>query len=255
MENNGNEKVQQLRKTIKQYEGIIRTSSNPETVSRLKKELGILNNELKNLVPEGYEFNEPEQTTSKRKKTIQEKINDFSMLSSFEYRPFVVGNDEEDIEILTFIMQYWQEEFMPALGESHVKLEFSLSSERDHHYMEVENISRELGIMKNSVEDYLKAIREDVKLQMRETKRKHSRYLLFEAAKFLKKQKEFWQKISEDIEFGGQTCLNPSDKIYFDSKFEKATYFEGYSVKEVINRAILYISEAIELLNLPELPD
>lgn len=255
MEQSDSEKIEKLRKTIKQYEGIVRTSTNADTISRLKKELAKMNNELKLLVPEGYEYEEPAQTTAKRKKSIPEKINEYSMLSSFNFSAFVQGNDEEDIEILAFIMKYWEEEFMPALGESHIKLEFSLSAERDHHYMEVENINRELGIMKESVEDYLQAIREDVKMQMRETKRKHSRYLLFEAAKFLKKQKEFWQKIKDDITFGGQTCLNPGDKIYFDPKFEKATYFEGYSVKEVIERAILYMEEAIDLLNLPELPE
>ncbi len=255
MDNDKTERIEKIRKTIKQYEGIVRTSSNQETISRIKKDLAALNNELKVLAPEGYEFEERVGRTGSHKKSIPEKITAYSMLSAFVYSPFVVGNDDEDIEILAFIMKYWQEEFMPALGDSHVKLEFSLSAERDHHYMEVENLNRLLNVMKQSVEDYAKAIREDVKMQMRETKRKHARYLTFEAAKFLKKQKEFWERIRDGIAMSGQSCMNPLDKIVFNKKFEKATFFENYLVREVIDRAILFINESIELLNLPELPE
>ncbi len=247
------QEVIKLQKLDKQYEGLIRTSKNAEQVHRAKVELKRIRDRIDELCPDGV----PADLTSAPTPKLSEadRLRQYNVLSQFSIQKASPNCDNADVNLMHTILSVWENEFVPGTGDGHLKLDFSLSSERDSHYALLENNKRYLKSLTETVEDYAGATRDDFKLQLRDMKDRYTRHYLSEGATFLKRARDFWKKIHEDISNGGHACMNKQDTIKFDKRFEAATYLDNYEIPRAVEVAYTFLREAIDALNLPELPD
>ena len=245
--------LKKLLKIDRQYAGIMRTSPNPEAKRRAGIDLKKVRDRIHELCPDGV----PENLTITQaapKKTTAEKLQQYEILSQFSIQKTSLNCDDKDVNMLATVLRVWEDEFVPAIGDNHLKLEFSLSQERDSHFAILENIKRSLKQLINTIEDFALATREDFKAQLHDMKLRYTRHYLSEGIAFLKRIKQFWQKVDEDIQDGGQFCLNAEEIIEFNQRFESATFLEGYSASRVVSTSVVFITEAIDSLNLPDIP-
>lgn len=251
------EEVLGLQRIAKQYEGIIRTSRNPDQVSRAKIELKKIRDKIDSIAPGelGAELAKvvaSESQGSRGKRTISDVIGSYPVLSRFPIQQVHVLCDDIEVNILGSVLQIWETSFTPALSKA--KLEFSLSAEKDSHFTVLETLKRQLKILIDAFGDVQNAIREDAKAQMREMRQRLVRQYLNDGGSYLKKLRDFYKIISEDITAGGTRCFNKEDTILIDSKLESGNIFQGKKVRELLTTSFEFLSQAVQALNLPDLP-
>ncbi|RME91485.1 MAG: hypothetical protein D6767_05085 [Candidatus Hydrogenedentota bacterium] len=242
--------VQKMLKLKKMYEGILRTSRNPEQIQRARIDLKKVLDRIDMLCPDGV----PPEIENPNLASQNTPQKQYEILDQFEVTKASPHCEDENINIANTVIHVWEEEFMPALSESKVKLDYSNSTERDSHYALLENLKRQLKILTDAIEDYANTEREDLKLQLRDIRDRHMRHFLHETGVFLKKVHDFWKKILEDIRSGGMACMNQDEIIHMKGQFDAKSFLDGVVVSKAIETAVKFLDEAIDALNLPDLP-
>jgi len=248
--------ITKLKKLERTYEGIVKTSMSGEQVQRAKIELKKIKDRIIELDPNDV-YSEVEASSAGQRNISSSPSNsfeNFTMLSRFPLQRASAHSSDSDINLMYTILHAWETVFMTALFDKHVKLDYSLNSERDTHYSILANVKRYQKTLIETLEDYHTATREDAKLQLGEMKRRYSRQFLNEGAAYLRKVKVFWEDIDADAKNHGTKCTNRDDRISFDLKFESESFLKGETVETVIHKAVIFLNEAIQALRLPELP-
>ncbi|MDH4199386.1 MAG: hypothetical protein OEV66_03310 [Spirochaetia bacterium] len=247
--------IGKLKKLERTYDGIIKTSTNGDQLQRAKIELKKIKDLMDSMDPNGI-YSEIQAGENKRSSRVDENpFAQYEMLSRFTLERASSHSSDADINMMYSIVKSWDSVFMTALFDKHVKLDYSLNSERDTHYAILANVKRYQKTLIETVEDYQTATREDAKLQLSEMKRRYSRQFLNEGAAYLRKLKSFWENIDKDIKEHGTKCTNRDDKIAYDLRFESESFLKGETVETVVHKAVIFLNEAIKALRLPELPD
>ena len=246
--------VLKLQKIIKQYEGILKTSTDAESISRIQKDLQRANESLDLLCPNGV----PGDLIYQEEKTApKDDIKNLSqssiVLANFPIQRASPNCDDNDMNILATIIRVWDSEFLPVLTEHHVKLDFSTSVERDSHFRLLEEIKRQLKVVGDNIENYHSAVREDMKVRLNEVRKRHIRNFLIDGLALIKKIRDFWSSVLQDIRQDSIRCMNPEDTIQIDISFETATYLNGKTVSKAIENACLFLDEGIDLIKPPTL--
>ncbi len=246
-----------LQKLARQYEGIIRTSRNAEQQGKAKIELKKIRDKMESIAPGGsadqfLQENPGTTTSGSRKKSIEDIGQTYPTLGKLPMARISPNSDELEINVLGSVLSAWENTFYPALSK--VKLDFALSAERDSHFTVLESLKRQMKILSETIEDFHKAVREDSKVQLRDMRTRQQRQFMFDGGAFLKKIHEFWKSVYEDIQANGPKCFNKDDHIMVDTRLEVANFFQGKSVRETSRFTVMFLHEAIEALNLPDLP-
>ncbi len=245
--------VLKLKKIAKQYEGIIRTSRSADQQLRAKKDLKKVLDQIELIAPGGLadsvQANDGAASIKKDAGSIMAETNILRRYPAIKIHPII---EDTDINLLHTILHIWETEYSITVGDSHIKLDFSSSMERDTHFGMLENIKRQRKILIESIDDFSRATREDVKAQLREMKSRYSRHFLKEGYMFLKSLHDFWRKVSESVTHGTGDCLNPEDTIDFDPRFEISNRFEGWKVIDFIKDTSTFLSESVSVINVPE---
>lgn len=245
-----------LQKLSRQYEGIIRTSRNAEQQNKAKIELKKLRDKIEAIAPGGVadQFLQSNAVVPVygKKKSIEDIGESYPSLAKMPMNRITPNSDEFEINILGSVLNAWENTFYPALGK--IKLDFAISAERDSHFSLLESLKRQMKILAETIEDYTRAVREDSKGQLRDMRTRQQRQFMFDGGTFLKKIYEFWKIVYEDIQANGPKCFNKDDSIQVDARLEAANFFQGKSVRETSRFTVMFLHEAIEALNLPDLP-
>lgn len=244
-----------LKKLERTYDGIIKTSNNPDQVQRAKVELKSILDRIAEVDPNDVYADYIYEQERMQKRTDANPFASFEMLSRFKLERASANSSDTDINMMYSIIKAWESVFMTALFDKHVKLDYSLNSERDTHYAFLANVKRYQKTLIETMEDYQSATREDARLQLSEMKRRYSRQFLNEGAAYLRKIKAFWERINQDVKAHGSMCSNREDRIAFDLRFETESFLKGETVEMVIHKAVIFLNEAIKALRLPELPE
>jgi len=247
------EELKKLKKFEKQYEGIIRTSVNGQQQQRAKIDLKKIKDRINEIDPKSLYTD----TTIDSKSGNDSGVNPlakYSVLSMFQLEKASPNCTDLDINLMHTIIYYWEKIFMIALGDKHVKLDFSLNAEREAHYPMLTNLKRYHKAMVDTIEDHAKATREDAKNQLADMKRRYGRQFLNDGVVFLRKVKEFWDAIDQDIKSHGIKCNNARDHLSFDLRFEEESFLKGSTNSEVIAKSVIYLAEGLSALRLPEIP-
>lgn len=246
-----------LQKLSRQYEGIIRTSRNPEQVNKSKIELKKIRDKMELIAPAGAAEKflqgavDPRAAVSKRK-SIEDIGQTYPVLGKMPMNRICPGSDELEINILGSVLIAWESTFYPALGK--IRLDFALSAERDGHFAVLEGLKRQMKILCETIEDIPRAVREDSKTQLKDMRTRQQRQFMFDGGVFLKKVQDFWRAIYEDILAGGPKCFNKDDQIQIDTRLEAENFFQAMPVREAARFTVMFLHEAITALNLPDLP-
>lgn len=246
-----------LQKLSRQYEGIIRTSRNPEQQNRAKIELKKIRDKMESIAPGGAAekflqgITQP-QASFGRKRTIEDIGQLYPSLGKMPMTRISPNSDEFEINVLGSVLTAWENTFYPALGK--IKLDFALSAERDSHFTVLEGLKRQMKILCETIEDIPRAVRDDSRAQLKDMRTRQQRQFMFDGGAFLKKLHEFWKAIYEDIQANGPKCFNKDDHIQIDTRLESSNYFQGKSVRETARFTVMFLHEAIDALNLPDLP-
>ncbi|MBL8034590.1 MAG: hypothetical protein JNJ69_12875 [Leptospiraceae bacterium] len=247
-----------LQKLSRQYEGIIRTSRNADQQNKAKIELKKIRDKMEAIAPGGAadQFLQTAAASAGpvygKKKSIEDIGASYPTLAKMPMARITPNSDELEINVLGSVLSAWEQTFYPALGK--IKLDFALSAERDSHFTVLEGLKRQMKILIETIEDYFKAVREDSKTQLRDMRTRQQRQFMFDGGTFLKKIHEFWKAVYEDIQANGPKCFNKDDHIQVDSRLEASNFFQGKSVRETARFTVMFLHEAIEALNLPDLP-
>lgn len=245
-----------LQKLARQYEGIIRTSRNADQQNKAKIELKKIRDKIESIAPGGvadqFLQSNPTVTTYGKKKSLEDIGQNYPTLAKMPMNRIAPNSDELEVNILGSVLVAWESTFYPALGK--IKLDFALSAERDSHFTLLESLKRQMKILAETIEDYTKAVREDSKAQLRDMRTRQQRQFMFDGGTFLKKIYEFWKNVYEDIQANGPKCFNKDDTIQVDSRLEASNYFQNKSIRETSRFTVMFLHEAIEALNLPDLP-
>lgn len=246
-----------LQKLHRQYEGIVRTSRNAEQQNKAKIELKKIRDKMDAIAPGGAadKFLQTQGTgavTYNKKKNIEDIGSSYPTLGKMPMGRITPNSDEIEVNILGSVINAWEGTFYPAMGK--IKLDFALSAERDTHFTILESLKRQMKILGETIEDYHRAVREDSKEQLRGMRTRQQRQFMFDGGSFLKKMHEFWKSTYEDIQANGPKCFNKDDMIMVDSRLEASNFFQGKSVRETARFTVMFLHEAIEALNLPDLP-
>lgn len=246
-----------LQKLSRQYEGIIRTSRNPEQIQKAKIELKKIRDKMEAIAPGGaaekfLQSAAQPQATVGRRRTIEDIGQYYPTLGKMPMARISPNSDELEINILGSVLNAWENTFYPALTK--IKLDFALSAERDSHFTVLESLKRQMKILCETIEDIPRAVREDSKAQLKDMRTRQQRQFLYDGGTFLKKIYEFWKAIYEDIQANGPKCFNKDDHIHIDTRLEASNFFQGKPVRETARFTVMFLHEAIEALNLPDLP-
>lgn len=243
-----------LKKLERQFEGIIRTTQNPGQLQRSKAELKKIRDRIDTLDPNG-EYDDIYEASIKAKSSASSGMEKYSILSKIPPEKASPHSTNEDVNMMYTILHAWETIFMSALFDKHVKLDYSLTSERDTHYSYLANIKQYHRALVDTIEDQFNATREDSKMQLNEMKRRYARQYLHEGATYLRKLKEFWEDIDQDVANQGTKCTNWSDRVTVDKRFEEESFLTDKTVGEAIHMTALFLKESLEAMRLPAIPD
>ena len=259
--------IDKLTRYIKQMEGIVRTSPNPDQVARVKRELQKYREKLKVMYPD---FDPGQQQvddvrkelgldgggssgSSAGSKSESSAITGHDILDKFPVAKASPNCSDHDVNFLATILHVIQKEYWPAICEQHTRMDFSLNQERDTVRHHLDTALRNLKILTETIEEYAQAEKQDFREQLLKMKNKQTRVFLFETNDMLRLLREFMRKVADDIHQNGSGVQNKSDRIQFNAKFEDATMLDGYSIRDAVLEFLELLDQTIAQLRLPQM--
>tara|TARA_Y100001937_G_scaffold122287_1_gene182431 strand:+ start:11445 stop:12269 length:825 start_codon:yes stop_codon:yes gene_type:complete len=260
--------IDKLTRYIKQMEGIVRTSPNPDQVARVKRELQKYREKLKTLYPD-YDPNSHQMDDVRGQLGLdgggKAKTGGgggaarsgggegHDILDKFPVAKASPNCTDHDVNFLATILHVIQKEYWPAISEQHTRMDFSLNQERDTIRYHLDTALRNLKILTETVEEYAQAEKQDFREQLLKMKNKQTRVFLFETNDMLRLMREFMRKVAGDIQQNGSAIQNKSDKIQFNPKFEDATLLDGYTIRDAVLEFLELLDQTIAQLRLPQM--
>lgn len=257
------QELQKLQKMVTQLENILKISNNEEQKQRVSKDLIKYRKRILEISPEGVPenlYSAPNKSEKHSEKEEKQQVNDTNVdtinndiLSNITILKMCPHSNDNEINLLATIINIMENDYLPILGESHIKLDFSHATERDNIFKYMENIRRNMKVLTETIEEFALADKQDFKEQLGRMKNKQSRIFISEAGDLFKNYKDFLQKLVIDAEAGGTVVTNLDEKIHFNPKFERSTMFEGVEVKKAIKQFYEFTKAALSNVNLPSM--
>lgn len=250
-----NAEIERLTRLIKQFQGIAKTSRNAKMVAEAKAEVKKLTEQLEQLSPAAKKNLDSVPTAKAEASSFAglgtaERLRSCKVLSRYTLIPVHIACTEEDVNVISMLLNAWEKDFSSVMSEKHVKLYFSHAAERDSHFQMFNSISHNLDGLMKSYDDYNNALpNTEFKQQFRDTKERNTRQFLYEAVGYLNKIKDFWVNLDDDLHSGGNTCLNQRDVIAVETKYENPSFLNGKTVAEAISTAATFYKEGLGLLS------
>jgi hypothetical protein len=260
--------LQKYQKMLTQLEKIMLFSVNDEQKKRVARDIQKYRSLVLSISPEGIPDNihiiktpkeppKPDKTKEagdkKENKPIEEKyaITRENILSNLVVMKISPNSNDHEINFIATLIGMLELEYVPILGDSHIKFDFSHITEKDNLLKHLENIRRTMKVLSETIEEYAQSEKQDFKEQLGRMKNKQSRIFISEAGELFRHFREFIQKIQDSIKDGTGIIMNLDEPIHFNTRFEKATILEGKSIPEAIRMFGEFVHAAIESINIP----
>ena len=243
--------LQKLQKAVTQLENILKTSRNEEQRHRVSQDIRKYREKMQKISPDGMpdNLNTPVATPVAPAETGKKS----GILDTFPIMKISPNSNDQEINFIGTLVNVLDLEFLPILGDSHIKLDFSHATERDSVVKHIENIRRNMKVLTETIEEYSAAEKQEFREQLGRMKNKQARIFIAEAYEVFKKFREFLEKLLGDMKEGGGVIMNLGEKVRFNPRFEKATILEGREVSEAVHEFLNFIREAMENINVPNL--
>jgi len=249
------EKANRIVKSIKQLEGVLKTTPNQDQRERVKKAVDKLRKTLKAMYPD-VNLSELEDTIFSElmalPKSRTKNIKDYECLKDIEINNITPYKDDVEINDAASIMKYYEDKIWGVLSDQHTKLDYSNSNDRDTLYRKLDGCERALKVYCQTIEDLGKAMSSEFNSQLQMMRVRQGRLFLFEIHEFFSGAENFVSNIISNSEFGGTMILNHDEEIKSE-EYENDTLFEGWKVLDSLKYMKKFLNESLSYINFPEL--
>ncbi len=248
-------KSEEIVKSIKLLESVLKTSIDGNQKARVKKDLKELREKLKELYPDS-DLKELENAVYANimamPGTDAKPFREYKHLKNIDIE--INSNYKEDTETneAASVMKFFQERIWVAISDQHTKLDFSNSGERDTLYRKLDECNRAFKSFCQTIEDIDKVRSSEYINQLHMMRIRHGRLFLFEIHQFFKSAREFIANLISNHEADGNMILNPDEIIKYADYEEYPTY-ENWTVVNALKNMLEFIDEALDLINIPNI--
>ncbi|MDX1958682.1 MAG: hypothetical protein SFU98_08925 [Leptospiraceae bacterium] len=262
--------LQKLQKILSQLEKIFLVSYNEDQKKRVSKDIQKYKTKILAISPEGIpdnihlvhiEKDVPSQSSSNDSQPSYANTSETYAQKGYLTRDKVLSNlvimkisphsHDQEINFIATLITVFESEYVPVLGDSHIKFDFSHIAERDNILKHIENIHRTMKVLTETIEEYALSEKQDFKEQLGRMKNKQSRIFIAEAGDLFKAFRDFITSILNNVEQGVGIIMNLEERIHFNSRFERATILEGKTIPDALNQFLEYIYACLENINVP----
>jgi hypothetical protein len=239
--------------TLKQLEGVYRTSTNVSQRSRVSKEIEAVKESIKNLRGKLVIYGFEHEFVEDGEETTDIKDVKTSILDEISVPPFRKESRDKEIDAVVSYIRFFEENYLSILSEYYIKLDFNHSIKRDTFYprfMEIKKILKEynyeLDILSREEFNNIAFYRDkSVVYKIRQ------RYFIALDGYF-KDLRNFLEILVDDYRTNGNIVLNPDDILGF-SDFEANHRLNGITVIDSLNEIFIFTSEFLRFLGMPKL--
>ncbi|MCB1176339.1 MAG: hypothetical protein KDK36_02060 [Leptospiraceae bacterium] len=257
--------LQKYQKMLSQLEKIMLVSVNEDQKKRVNRDIQKYRNLVLSISPDGIPDNihvvraapvdkKPNKKENKDKNKKDEPIYAITrenILSNLVIMKISPHSNDPEINFIATLITTLETEYVPILGDSHIKFDFSHVTEKDNMLKHLENIRRTMKVLSETIEEYAQSDKQDFKEQLGRMKNKQGRIFISEAGELFKNFRDFITKVFNSIADGTGIIMNIDDTIHFNPRFEKATVLEGKSIKEAVRMFVEFTHAAIDSINVP----
>jgi hypothetical protein len=235
---------------LKQLEGVLRTSSDPDQKRRVAREIKELRRSISNLqsilsVQKKYGLSE-EYLESETEEM-------FKILNRIRVTKVVEDSRDSEMDAIISYVGFFENNYLPLLSEYYVKVDYNHSMKRDTfypRYMEMKKIMKEYGyeVEVQSREEYNTiAVFKDKSIVY-----KLRQQYLMALDRYFKDLKVFIEELVEDHSTGGSIVLNPLDFVNM-TEFEVDRKLDGYTVVSALVELQTFCDEIVRFLAIPNI--
>ncbi|WCL50518.1 hypothetical protein [Leptospira sp. GIMC2001] len=175
------------------------------------------------------------------------------IISQFPIMKISPNSHDSEINQIGTLTNILDLEFLPILGDTHIKFDFAHQSDRDGLFKHMENLRRNMKVLIETVEEFAAADKQEFREQLGRMKNKQSRIFIAEAYEVFKKIREFLEAVNKDIREGNSVVMNIEEPMKFNPRFEKASLLEGRAIPDALMEFLNFTKESMDLINLPNM--
>lgn len=245
------QELTRLQKMLKNLERIEKGAKNDLQKERVAFDIERYRRRIQEVSPEGIPEN-LEQTMQNVKMRAADSDNvKHKVTSQYPVMKITPNSNDTEINQIGTLINIMDLEYIPILGDAHIKFDYSHATERDTVLKYMENLRRNMKILIETIEEYSAADKQEFREQLSRMKNKQSRIFIAESFETLSKFQEFLKSVNHEIREGNNVIMNLEEPIKFNTRFEKATMLEGKSIMEGLREFQQFVDEACELIKLP----
>lgn len=248
--------LQKLQRLLALLEKTLASSKNDEQKKRVSKDIQKYKARILAISPDGIPdtiHNVVASPILKEQNLAEHShlTSDSGILSNIAIMKISPHSYDSEINFIATLIDMMETEYIPILGDSHTKFDFSHATERDNVLKHMENIRRTMKVLTETIEEYALSEKQDFKEQLGRMKNKQSRIFISEAGELFKVFRDLLEKIQKDMNSGGVVVMNLGEKIHFNPRFERATILEGRDVSYALRQFLEFTKAAIDSINIP----
>ena len=174
-------------------------------------------------------------------------------IDRIEFVKLSESNKDYELDQIYSFMTYFEDNFIPPLSQSNLKLDYSLGKRRDDFYVVYDTVKH---LMEEFVADYDLLCRLTNKEQISKYKERlylQKQHLLVKIRELLNHIKEFLMMVVNDLNEGRKSLFNANEKyVNRYSNISKKIEFEGKNMEYIVREAQIFIDEFISVLRMPD---
>ncbi|MDZ4727874.1 MAG: hypothetical protein SH817_17080 [Leptospira sp.] len=245
------QELTKLQKMIRNLEKIERSAKDDTQKERVAFDIERYRRRMQEVSPEGIPEN-LEQTMQNAKLRASDPSNvKNKVISQYPVMKISPNSNDTEINQIGTLINIMDLEYIPIVGDAHIKFDYSHATERDSVLKYMENLRRNIKILVETIEEYAAADKQEFREQLSRMKNKQSRIFIAESFETLTKFQEFLRSVNDEIKEGNNVIMNMDEPIKFNPRFEKATMLEGKSIMEGLREFQQFVDESCELIKLP----
>jgi len=241
-----------LQKMVNQLQKIEKGAVNELQKIRVAYDIEKFRKRMQEISPEGLPDNLAQAVfNAAQKKAGKAGEKTHTVITQFPVMKICPHSNDAEINQIGTLINAMDLEYIPILGEGHVKFDYSHSTEKDGVLKYMENLRRNMKILIETIEEYANSEKAEFREQLARMKNKQSRIFIAEAGDTLSKFHEFLSAVNKEISEGNNVILNMDEPLKFNARYEKATLLEGKSIMEGLREFLNFVTESIDVIKLP----
>ena len=253
--------MEKLEEIMKKLEGVYKSTIDGEQKERVGIEINRVKGRIKNIEEFGPEevLNENEDSEEYIIKeldaltgnTEKDRKKEYKILSKFTIQKAHPESSDSEVNAAIIYIEIFEVEFLGALSDYYLKLDYYHSKERDKFYNTLENVKRFIREYIHTLDEIKDAKNNSYLEKLKLMKNKHSRSLLIDSVKFITGVDGFIEKLIQDYDSNGNIITNAEEKISF-SNIEGKRLLNNWTIIDALRYIKEFCEEFIDAISLPE---